>query len=186
MKEDARIRKMFELLVTEHSPMLVSYLAGMSGSRHEAQDLAQDVFVKAYRQFESFSGDGAGFAAWLRRIGRNLYIDRYRRSRRMEVRDPAILEGMEEIFSAADGYGAGDTWVERVSTLRSCLEQLPERLRVVCRLHYFEELAARAIAARLRIRFAAVRKRLERARRQLRICMERKLGLAERGLEELA
>ena len=90
--------------------------------------------------------------------------------------------------SPANGAAAGDdTQLERYMRVDDAnREALPERLRVVCRLHYFEELTAKAIAARLRVGFAAVRKRLERARRQLRICMERKLQLAQRGVGELA
>ncbi|MBN1675108.1 MAG: RNA polymerase sigma factor [Kiritimatiellae bacterium] len=180
MRSEEKLRKMFELLVAEHAPMLVSYLCALTGSRPDAEDLAQETFLKAYRNFERFETKGGNFPGWLRRIGRNLFIDKFRRSKKVVFSDPEILEGIEDMFSGMDRHGTGDTWPEQISSLRECLTRLPEGLGSVCRFHYFEGLTAKIIAGRLGVTLAAVLKRLERARAALRECMERKLGLSPR------
>jgi len=179
VRRDKQLREMFDLLVLEHSAMLVSYLAAMTRSLPDAEDIAQEAFVKAYKNFEKFDKKGGNFAAWLRRIGRNTLIDRSRRAQRVVFSDPEILEGAEDVFAAADSYGRGDTWPERVESLRECLTRLPEPQRVVCGFHYFDGCTAKLIAQKLEIKLAAVLKRLQRARESLRACVERKMGLSQ-------
>ena len=86
---------------------------------------------------------------------------------------------MEDVFRAADGHGTGDTWRERVGGLRECLERLPETMKEVCRLHYFRGLTAKGIGSRIGAKLGTVLKRLERARKLLRECIERRLGLGK-------
>ncbi len=169
---------MFQVLVKEHAPMLVSYLASFTRSREDAEDVAQETFVKAYVNFEQFSEEKGHFAAWLRGIGRNLAVDHYRRTKRMVALDPQVLEGVDEMFSAADQAGEGDAWDDRVSFLRRCVEMLPERLRTACDLHYYKGLGAKSVAEKIGATLSAVLKRLERARRSLRDCMDRKLSIS--------
>lgn len=180
MSDDDKARRVFDVLVREHAAMLVTYLCGMTRSRAEAEDIAQEAFVKAFRRFDQFGDRGTNFAAWLRRIARNTFINRYHRAgRRTVVVEPGVFEGMEDVFAAADEYGQGDTWTERLAALRECLSDLPERLHAVCRLHYYEGRKAKDVAAGLGVKLNAVLKRLERARGALRACIERKLGVSE-------
>ena len=184
MDEKNKLKKMFGVLVEQHSPMLVSYLAALTGSRSEAEDIAQETFIRAYHRFSRFDERGGGFPAWLRTIGKNMAMDRYRRSKRMTVLSASTLEGVEEVFAAADGFGSGDTWAERIVSLNECLEALPEKLGSVCRLHYFMDLRAKVIAEKLEIGLQTVLKRLQRARSALRECMDMKLGLEVTGAND--
>src|SRR5215467_5613774 len=100
MSEPEKSLRVFEVLVEEHTPMLVSYLASLTGSVEEAHDLAQDTFLRAYANFERFGGKGQNFAAWIRTIGRNLVIDLSRSKKRSAISDSALLEGIEDVFRA--------------------------------------------------------------------------------------
>jgi RNA polymerase sigma factor (sigma-70 family) len=119
------------------------------------------------------------FAAWLRAIARNIALAELRRRGREIPTDPEVFQGMEEVFSVFDSSSRGSRWEERVAVVERCFKALPETLRDVCKLHYFEDHLARDIANLLRISLAAVLKRLERARNAIRRCVERQLGLEE-------
>src|SRR5262247_286416 len=112
MSEKEKSLRVFEVLVEEHAPMLVSFLAGLTGSEEEAHDLAQETFLRAYLNFDRFGGKGMNFAAWIRTIGRNLFIDRHRARKAAVLNDPTLLEGIEDVFRAADGFGSGDRWTD--------------------------------------------------------------------------
>jgi RNA polymerase sigma-70 factor (ECF subfamily) len=168
----------FEELVLEHSAMLVSFAAALTGSRHEAEDVAQEAFARAWRSRDRFSGPVAGFGSWLRTIARNVVVDRYRRGRSDVLENAAYVEGLEEVLAATEARAEGSSWTAAVAELLDCLEALPEVLREACRRYYFDGLTAREVAERSGAQLAAVLKRLERARGQLRACVERKLGMA--------
>lgn len=162
-----------EAVVEEHAPMLVSFIAGLMGSRQEAEDIAQDTFVRACRNFRSFEGDTLGFAAWLRTIARNQVTDRIRK--RSREPDQVRFDGVEELFAALDRPEDTGTWTDRVAPLRQCLQQLPDKLRDACYGHYFHGRSAGDVAERCGASRAAILKRLERARGLLKTCIERRL-----------
>ena len=70
-------------------------------------------------------------------------------------------------------------WKDRAGLLERCLDRLSEGLREVCDLYYFDNLRTKDIATRLGINTATVRKRMERARDTLRVCIDRLLGLSK-------
>lgn len=161
--------------------MLVSYAAAMTGSREEAEEVAQEAFVRAWRGFGRFKGSEKGFRSWLRTITRNVVIDRYRRNRNDVLHNAAYVKGMEDVLEATDRRAGDSSWSQGVADLRDCLEALPEDLRNACRYHYFEGLSSREIASRVDAQQATILKRLERARIQLRKCVEHKLRVTPLG-----
>jgi RNA polymerase sigma-70 factor (ECF subfamily) len=157
--------KRFEELIVPEMPFLARVARSMSHSAAEADDLAQDTLLKAYRAMERF--DGKHPKAWLARIARNTAINRDQRNREFLLSEDGIVEpeddgtepsDPEEIVVGAD--------VDEV--LRSALDGLPTAFRVIVQLVDVEGLSYQEAADALDIPVGTVMSRLHRARRRLR------------------
>jgi RNA polymerase sigma-70 factor (ECF subfamily) len=169
---------LYEVLVREHEAMLYAYLLALVRDPTLAEDIAQEAFVTGFRKLPTLRKKEC-FAAWLRTIARNIAYAELRRRNREVAWSEGVLQGVEDVFQPLDHSRAGETWDQRVRVLEECYHRLPDRLREVCRLHYFEGQAIREITDRLGVGLDAVKKRLERARDAIRLCVENQLKLDE-------
>jgi DNA-directed RNA polymerase specialized sigma24 family protein len=87
--------------------------------------------------------------------------------------------GLPQRAIRASASSAGDTFDDKLSTLRDCVEHLPKAYRESIQLRYGEELQPAALAERTGIALAAVKKRLLRAKTRLLDCIRRKLQVPE-------
>jgi RNA polymerase sigma-70 factor, ECF subfamily len=137
---------------------------------HQAQDIAQDVFLRAYTKRDTYRGDGS-VRTWLLSITVNRCKD-YLRSwaARHEIRDESILDR-----EVADG----DTESQVVRKLEQdelwqAVLQLPDKYRSVISLYYIQGLSGQEVAQVLQTSEQNVRTRLHRARSLLRQILEQK------------
>jgi RNA polymerase sigma-70 factor (ECF subfamily) len=163
--------RLFEVLAMEHEPMLMAYILSLVSDPVLAQDIAQQALLTAFRKISTLR-DPHAFPAWLRGIARLEVLATCRKQRTEIPVEPAVIEAMEEAFRGFEAAGPSESWEERFQLVERCFEKLPEALRRVCQLHYFEDRKAREIAASLELRLDAVLKRLERARRAIKECVE--------------
>jgi RNA polymerase sigma factor CnrH len=165
-------RASFSLLMRTHHRELILYAATLTGDHHAGQDLVQDAFVTAYSKFASFDTE-RDFAAWMRGIVRNKCRDWFRRQRRAPIPLPEAthIEIGLAVWQTARTSGTGSVF----DALESCLASLPTRLGDAVRAFYLHDQAGQPAAETLGISPASLRKRLERARRQLHDCISRKL-----------
>jgi len=84
-------RRAFDDLARLHKDRIFNYLLRMVGDRSEAEDLAQEAFLRAFRALHRFRG-GAAFPTWLYRIASNLAVDALRRRRREAARSVSLEE----------------------------------------------------------------------------------------------
>ena len=133
----------------------------------EAEDLVQETFLKALRNFGSFQ-PGTDFRAWIFRILRNTFLSsRSTLERRMTVE----LKNEEELpLSRTQCISPESLFIEssNIAAIRSAIEQLPLRSREVILLCDVEDLAYKEIAEILEIPIGTVMSRLARARKALR------------------
>ena len=133
----------------------------------EAEDLVQETFLKALRNFGSFQ-PGTDFRAWIFRILRNTFLSsRSTLERRMTVE----LKNEEELpLSRAQCISPESLFIEsyNIAAIRSAIEQLPLRSREVILLCDVEDLAYKEIAEILEIPIGTVMSRLARARKAVR------------------
>ena len=167
----------FEILATQHRPMLLAYATALCrGDRHAADDVVQETFLVAYRQLAMFRAESDGsFGRWLRGIARNKALEAHRaRGGGRVVADSRIIEGMEDVFGSLDGAGTGDeTWPDEVRRrLAECLGRLGTRLQAAVLRVYRDGLSLSAAAAAEGASYAAVAQRLSRAREAIRACVE--------------
>ena len=153
----------FRELVTRYEGLVRSYAAGILGNRQEAEDAAQECFLRAYRRIGAFRGE-APLQTWLLRICRNHCLDRLRA--RPSVQLVELHADLAE--------GAGDTTVAgaalRVDRERlvSALGALPDALQQAIVLRELRGLSYEEVATALDVPIGTVRSRLSAARAQMR------------------
>jgi len=169
-----------EALVRKHLPRMVAVSRRMLGDAAEAEDVAQEVFLRVWREAPRWRPGGAKFETWMHRVALNLCFDRLRRRR--ETPDPdagAALADTAPLQSEA--------WLarQRAARVQAALAQLPERQRAALTLCHFEEMSNIEAAAALDVSVEAMESLLSRGRRALRAALADVaadlLGSAERG-----
>ena len=134
---------------------------GLTRNRADAEDLAQETYLRACRQPDRLPG-GDGAKAWLCRVARNVCLDHLRR-RRFD-RGRATPANPPE---ASDDPHEDLVRREQRAALFHALERLPRRFREVLVLREYSELSYEQIAQALEIELGTVMSRLHRARRKL-------------------
>ena len=161
---DPELEREFEVRLVESSTLAVRVAFGVLRHRQDAEDVAQEAFVKAYRSFRQLR-DRERFRAWLVRMTWRLAIDRQRNDRRRSAREqahaaPSILP-TETTAQAVDAR-------ERAEHLWAAIDALPEKLRLVVVLAGIEGHDMKEVAALLDVPEGTVKSRLFVARKQLR------------------
>jgi RNA polymerase sigma-70 factor, ECF subfamily len=151
----------FEQLVERHRPVVVRVAARIVGS-HEAEDVSQDAFLRAFHRLDHFRGD-APFRSWLLRITHNAALDHLAR-RRPEPVDPSTLDATEQsqMRPPADRLEVR----ERVERLERKLRGLSYQHRVVLVLRDAEGMSYEEIADITDTPLGSVKGQLHRARRE--------------------
>ena len=157
----AGCRQAFGRLVVQYAGPVQAIIRSFLADPGEAEDLAQEVFVRAHQSLPSLR-DPDRFSSWLYQIARNRCRKWLARRRRRPEMQPFAAVG--EIPAPAPREGAGD---ERV---RAALARLPARFRQVLHLRHLEERSREEIAGLLGLTVNGVNTRLYRARRMLRRC----------------
>jgi len=162
----------FGTLVRAHQTRVRLVCLAFLGNAGEADDAAQEVFVRAFKGFENFKRD-ASFETWIIRIADNLCLDllRARKRHRTESLD-ALLEQQGEIFegflSRIKDTGESSTYTPKdLEFLGRLFAALPEDDREILILREVEQLSYETIAERLRCSLDAVKGRLKRSRQNL-------------------
>lgn len=152
----------FSQLVRTYRPQVVRTAYGIVGSVAEADDVAQEAFIKAWANLPDFRQQ-SGFSTWLYRITVNAAIDAVRRRRPEAPLDDAVAmpgkrEAPEEVTLRRESQRA----------VRAAILELPPAARAALVLREFEQLTYREISAVLDIPIGTVMSRLNYARRVLR------------------
>lgn len=133
------------------------------GNHHDAEDLVQQVFVRAWRGRDGFDPARGSPGAWLLGIARRLIADRYAAL----DRDRKILAAAESIAPLATGVSADDRVVDRV-VVGDDVNGLPDEQRMVVRLAFYGGLSHAEIAATTGLPIGTVKSHIRRALIQLR------------------
>ena len=165
--------RQFAELVRRYQDMVFGMAKRFVGSPTDAEDIAQEAFLRVHRGLEGFKGD-ARFSTWLYRITFNLCADWLRRHRRPGRLSVSLDEAGEVEDSRAD-VERGILDEEQRRSVCLALEDLDEKYRSVVILLYYQKLSYEQIAEVLDVPLKTVETRLYRARRILRVTLERSL-----------
>jgi RNA polymerase sigma-70 factor (ECF subfamily) len=150
------------ILVARHATMLVRCAWRVLGDRGEAEDVAQESFVRLMAKARSWQADGAPLKTWLYRVALNLSIDRVRARRTTSIE--AVAEPSDEGRAATSFERA----LDRKRRVRLALADLPERQRTAIALVHYEGLSQQEAATILSLSVDALESLLARGRRRLR------------------
>ncbi|WP_042454368.1 RNA polymerase sigma factor SigW [Neobacillus dielmonensis] len=144
----------------------------MLGNRHEAEDLAQEAFIRAFVNIESFNQD-LKFSTWLYRIATNLCIDRLRKKKPDYYLDAEVAgtEGLTMYSQIPSNTPLPETEVESLElqeTVQNEILKLPEKYRSAIVLKYIEDLSLNEISEILDLPLGTVKTRIHRGREALR------------------
>lgn len=161
----ADIEAEFEARLVESSTLAFRVAYGVLRHRQDAEDVAQDAFIKAYRSFRRLR-DRDRFRAWLVRMTWRLALDRQRGDRRRTAREQqdTHLTAHAARAEPLDDLAAR----ERAAALWGAIDALPEKLRVVIILATIEEHDIGAVARLLEVPEGTVKSRLFLARQRLK------------------
>ena len=168
----------FGLLLQRYRTPLVNFLYRMVRSREQAEDLAQEVFIRVYRAREEYV-PSAKFTTWLFRIATNLALNSLRdhRHQKLEISMDAPLtadaeDGDEKRFEVADKHPTIEQELleeDRKKMIRHAIEKLPEKQRAAVLLHKYQELDYSEIAKILSVSESALKSLLFRSYEVLRV-----------------
>ena len=159
----------FGRVVDAYQSRVFGFVRRMVPTGEDAEDVTQEVFLKAYRSFDSFDGR-CSLRTWLFRIAHNLCIDRARRRRRAPEWVSLTPDDDLAPVEIADDRGSPEAGVlsgELAALVERAIGTMSDKLRSVLLLHDREEMAYDEIAAALGIPVGTVKSRLFLARAHL-------------------
>ena len=163
----------FEELVREHQAGLRAFIRALGTDETWVDDLAQEVFIIAYRKQEQFR-QGEDFGKWLRGIARRKVMgERTKSARRHRIMHDGITDILLSL--GIEKHEPEPGRVKAVETMKSCVKELPEAQQELLRNRYQEGRQAKDLATEQDSTAVAIRKQLQRIRTAVRNCMEHKI-----------
>lgn len=159
---EADLEREFEARIGECSTLSFRVAYSVLRNREDAEEVAQEAFVRAYRSFSELRDRGR-FRSWLVRITWRLAIDKQRSAKRRSLREQIHVETSEK-------PGCLDSTISRdlVTQVWRAIDGLPEKLRSVTILAGIEEYNTREVAELLGLPEGTVKSRLHEARQRLK------------------
>lgn len=153
--------------------MLLVYLRSLIRDEATIDDLFQETLVVAWRRLDECDLDRP-FGPWLRGIASRLVMANYRRQKVAPVLlQEAVLNVIDRHFENINLL-AGNTWEDKVAALHVCIDELPEKQKLVIVGKYFNDVSLASLAEHLNMSLEACKKRVQRGRIMLAKCLKNK------------
>jgi len=157
-------------LIAQHQSGVWRYLRVLGCEPVLADDLTQETFLRVLEKpFDDYNRSAT--AAYLRRVAHNLLVSSRRRAGKVTA-----VEGVEALESAWRQWEGNDNAETALAALRNCLEKLTERARWALQMRFRDKLPRLEIAAALEITEHGAKNLMQRAKQQLRQCVEKKIN----------
>ncbi|HBY67565.1 MAG: RNA polymerase [Flavobacteriaceae bacterium] len=152
-------------LVTKYQNYVFTILIRMLKNREEAEEVAQDTFVKAFEALSTFRGESK-FSSWLYSIAYRKALDTIRKNKRFKTTE-CIEEYAKIDFRETENALTYLEDKERKDFIENCIMQLPEDNAAIITLYYFDELSVKEIAVITKLTEDNIKIKLYRSRKKL-------------------
>ncbi|MCM2371118.1 RNA polymerase sigma factor [Aporhodopirellula aestuarii] len=161
----------FESLVLEHQDRLFSAMTQVTGSIHDAEEVTQEAFIRAFLKLDTFQ-QNSQFFTWLYRVAFNIALSRKRRKRAKISLDQQREDIGNDVVDRGESVDAGMIRQDQISLVQTAMGRLSEQHRGILVLREMNDASYEEISEILELSIGTVRSRLNRARKQLRISIE--------------
>lgn len=163
----------YSKLVDRYKDLVFTLAIRMLKNREEAEEVAQDTFIKVFKSLDNFQGDSK-FSTWIYRIAYNTCLDSIKKNKKF-INDIAIDEFTVNKIKTIDNALETIISKERSQLIKECIDRLPEESSALLTLFYFEELSLEEISKIINVEANTVKVRLFRARKKLAVILEQYL-----------
>lgn len=163
----------FAILVDRYKDLVYTLTLRMLKNREEAEEVAQDTFIKVYKSLNRFKGDSK-FSTWIYRVAYNASLDRLKKNKKY-FNNVAIDEYTEHQVKTIDNALSKLEEEERSQAIQKCIEQLPSEDAFILTLYYFEGQSLDEISKVIDLTPNNVKVKLFRSRKKLATIMKQKL-----------
>lgn len=158
----------FKIFVEKYQNMVFHTTMGFVHNKEDAEDLTQDVFIRAFQSLKTFNGE-AEFSTWLYRITVNTSINHLNK-----INNKGLLHFAEDILQNLFNKSSDDKnpqqqleQTERDEAIRKAIDALPEKQRIAFVLSKYDDLTQKEIAAIMQSTEGSVEQLLQRAKTNL-------------------
>lgn len=163
----------FEEIVRKYQDKIYNLCCYMLQDREDAQDAAQEVFLKAHGRLKDFRGESA-FYSWLYRIAVNTCLDQKRKSHKIPD-SVDVVPSVEDLPSSGPSAEQLYQSKEAGKAIQSALQKLPDDLRTAIVLREIEGLSYEEISDAVGTSIGTVKSRISTARKTLRLLLREKI-----------
>ena len=163
----------FAMLVNRYKDMIYTLALKMIKNREEAEEVAQDTFIKIFNSLSKFKGDSK-FSTWIYKIGYNTCLDRLKKNKK-EEQNISIDEFSSHLIKTMDNALSALEDKERKQTIQNCLNLLPSEENFLLTLFYFEDQNLEEIGKIMSINANNVKVKLFRSRQKLAVILKKQL-----------
>ena len=163
----------FRVLITRYQDMVYTLCKRMMRQQEDAEEAAQDAFVKAYRSIDRFKGDSK-FSTWLYRITYNTCLDRLKKRKRQWQNVSMDAYTLPEVHTLDNALQRMEA-KERQAAVLNCINQLSAEDAFLLTMYYYEDQSLDEIAKIMEIKYNHVKIKLHRSRKKLAVILESQL-----------
>ena len=163
----------FAVLVDRYKDMIFTLALKMIKNREEAEEVAQDTFIKVFKSLNKFKGDSK-FSTWIYKIAYNTCLDRLKKNKKEDL-NISIDEFSAHLIKTMDNALSVLEEKERKQTIQNCLNLLPSDENFLLTLFYFENQNLEEIGKIMSITANNVKVKLFRSRQKLAVILKKQL-----------
>ena len=167
--------KAYGQLVNRYKDLVFTLALRMLKHREEAEEVAQDAFIKVYKSLTKFKGDSK-FSTWIYRVTYNTCLDRIKKNKK-HFNDMPIDEYTENKLETIDNALDNLIKIEKTELIKRCIDKLPSESSYLLTLFYFEELSLDEMSKVINKSANTIKVKLYRARKKLAVILEEHLIL---------
>ncbi|WP_264552742.1 RNA polymerase sigma factor [Flavobacterium sp. N2038] len=164
---------LFAVLVDRYKDMIFTLSLKMVKNKEEAEEAAQDTFIKVYNSLSKFKGDSK-FSTWIYKIAYNACLDRLKKNKKEDL-NISIDEFSSHLVKTMDNALSALEDKERKQAIQNCLNLLPREDNFLLTLFYFEDQNLEEIGKIMDINANNVKVKLFRSRQKLAVILKKQL-----------